>query len=601
VAEKLIQNPDKRPKEPFLVSSLLFDGFIRIFNLGESLIFRTLFHPNLAAFALAIALASLGAVLEATSIFAVGPLLKALHEKSPDLSAFEQSVPLKIAFPVLAMIIPIKIALVLLSRHVPNLVSRRVTAQVRKQIIENLIWSDSRWKGRLNVGETIKRVDDSVYWATEALLHSVIIVTGVITLAALFGAMVYISPAMSIASIGFFALMNLFARVLNRKIAKNFASITRESSGFYNLVCDIAQAFPLIRSFNAGPFFSKLASDRIEPLRVSELRAGFNLRASGYTTEFFAFFFLLFNFFILWGGWISIPFSAFLVFFYTAYRAIQTLKEITLETSGLVKCREHAALVDPLLNVDLAPTGRNADPWPPLRRKLEISNLKYSYSDGKQVLKGLNLTVRRGEKIAIMGDSGAGKSTLLSLLVGLTDPTSGSIKVDGVEVRPRSKLADISLLIPQESFVFKLTIAENIAMSPEFNRAKVEEALRRVNLWSFIEDLPKGIHTRLGEEGTGLSVGQKQRLAIARALYCDSELLIMDEPNSSLDSENSCQVMREVFDLFREKTIVIVTHFEDFLPYFDRILVLKDGTFVPRAVPHRDLLPSHPVIADFHR
>ncbi len=497
------------------------------------------------------------------------------------------------------MIIPIKIALILLSRHIPNLVSRRVTAQVRARIIENLIWSDSRWKGRMNIGETIKRVDDSVYWATEALQHSVIIVTGFMTLAAMFGVMMYLSLSMSITSIGFFALMNFLTRILNRKIARNVASINRESSGFYDLVCDIAQAFPVIRSFNAGWYFTKLASNRIEPLRTSELRAAFNLRASGYTTEFFAFFFLLFNFFILWGGWFSIPFSAFLVFFYTTYRAIQNLKEITLESSGLVKCRAHAALVDPLLDVKLDSRGENGALWPPLRSKLEISNLKYTYSDGKQILKGLNLSVRRGEKIAIMGDSGAGKSTLLSLLVGLTDPTSGSIKVDGVEVLPRSKLADISLLIPQESFVFKLTIAENISMSPNYDAAKVEEALRRVNLWAFIQDLPKGIRTCLGEDGTGLSVGQKQRLAIARALYSDSELLIMDEPNSSLDSQNSSQVMREVFELFREKTVIIVTHFEDFHPYFDRILYLKGGRLISRPVPEMHVLSSLPATADF--
>jgi len=533
VADTLIQNPESfgEPK-PSVLARLLFEVFSGVFNLGKSRIFAMLYFPNQVPFVAAIILAALALGLEATSIFSIGPLFKAIHDKSTSLNFLGCLIPLRFAFPVLAMTIPAKIGLTLLSRHVPNLVSRRVTADVRTQIINNLIWSDARWEGRLNIGETIKRVDDSVYWATEALQHSVIIVSGAITLVAMFAIMIYIAPAMALISIGFFGLMNLSTRMLNKKIARNFSAITRESSGFYELVCDVAQAFPLIRSFNAGAFFKKLASERIEPLRTHELRAAFNLRASGYTTEFFAFFFLLFNCLFLWGNWFPIPFPAFLVFFYTAYRAIQNLKEITLESSGLIKCREHAALIDPLLDGEIGLADDNEVLWPPLKKGLEITDLRYRYPDGKRVLKGVNFTIRRGEKVAIMGESGSGKSTLLSLLVGLTNPTSGSIKVDGIEVLPRSKLADVSILIPQESFVFKMSIAENVAMSPDFDHARVVDVLRRVNLWSFVEDLPNGIYTRLGDHGTGLSVGQKQRLAIARALYSRCGLLIIMSPTA---------------------------------------------------------------------
>lgn len=171
--------------------------------------------------------------------------------------------------------------------------------------------------------------------------------------------------------------------------------------------------------------------------------------------------------------------------------------------------------------------------------------------------------------------------------------------MDGAEVLPQSKLADISILLPQEPFVFKLTLAENVAMSEHYDLRRVEEALRRANLWSFVEELPNGLRTRMGDEGTGLWVGQKQRLAIARALYSDCDVLIMDEPNSSLDSENSNLVMREVFELFNDKTIIMITHCEDLLPYFNRILALKNGKLFQRRVPELVSLPQFPITAGF--
>ena len=114
-------------------------------------------------------------------------------------------------------------------------------------------------------------------------------------------------------------------------------------------------------------------------------------------------------------------------------------------------------------------------------------------------------------------------------------------------------------------------------MSSSFEEARIKATLEQANLWSYVGSLPKGIHTAVGDGDLEMSVGQKQRLIIARALYEDADLLLMDEPTSALDPENSRQIMREIFSLFREKTIIAVTHSHEFLPLFDVTYVLKEG------------------------
>ncbi|MEO7779360.1 MAG: ABC transporter ATP-binding protein [Fibrobacteria bacterium] len=556
---------------------------LKVFRLEGSYIFRLLYRGNLSVFFAAIVIGALGSALEALSILSLGPLLKAIHDGATSIAALGRSIPLSVAFPMLAAVIPIKIGLMLLSKYLPTKVATGTNTIARKRILNNLVWADARWQGRLNIADTIKRVDDGVYWTTAAFQHNTQIISSALSLGVLFCIMMWISPIMSLASLVFFSLMHIFTRKLNRKLANNFSEISKDTSAFYENVSDIALAFPVVRTFDAVAYFKNLAGYRIESLQKNEARVCYNIGMLGYTTEFFSFIFLLFNFFFLWSGWFAISFSAFMVFFYTAYRSIQSLKEITNETGNLIKCRQHAALVDTMLNSFPEITSKDRGLRPHFRRTIEVHNLTYAYSKGGKVLRGVDMTIRTGEKIAIIGESGCGKSTLLSILMGMTDPTSGSIKVDGKEILPRSNLSDLGLFIPQEPHVFRLSIAENVAMAPDFDPMRVEDVLRQANLGTLLDELPQGIHTRIGEGGKGLSVGQKQRLAIARTLYRDFELLFMDEPNSALDAENSSQVMREIFTLFRKKTIVIVTHDDSLLPYFDRVLMLKDGKLLP---PH---------------
>jgi len=194
-------------------------------------------------------------------------------------------------------------------------------------------------------------------------------------------------------------------------------------------------------------------------------------------------------------------------------------------------------------------------------REICINNISFNYVAENRVLHDITLTIRKGEKVAVIGESGSGKSTLIDLLIGIHKPGAGKLLVDGVEITDanvRSWRARIGY-IPQDVYLFDGTVGENVSLGAEFDRERVERALKRANIWEFLEG-KEGIDTPVGEGGIQLSGGQKQRIGIARALYTDPEVLVLDEATSSLDMETEEKIMDEVYGISRDKTLVVIAH-----------------------------------------
>ncbi|HID16126.1 MAG TPA: ABC transporter ATP-binding protein, partial [Candidatus Atribacteria bacterium] len=194
------------------------------------------------------------------------------------------------------------------------------------------------------------------------------------------------------------------------------------------------------------------------------------------------------------------------------------------------------------------------------KEKIVLDNITFAY-DTKPILKDLNLTVKKGQKLAIIGKSGVGKTTLLDIIIGLYTPTSGRILIDDKPLTItnvgswRKKIG----YIPQEIYLFDGTVKDNVVFGREFNEEKLIDVLKKANIYDFL--LTKdGIYTKVGEAGVKLSGGQKQRIAIARALYGEPELLVLDEATSALDKITEEKILKEIFDIGRDKTLIIVTH-----------------------------------------
>ena len=205
---------------------------------------------------------------------------------------------------------------------------------------------------------------------------------------------------------------------------------------------------------------------------------------------------------------------------------------------------------------------------------IELKNVSFEY-ENTAIFENLSLSVVEGEKIGIIGESGCGKSTLLKLMAGLYVPSSGEITVDGVS-RPDEIIKKISVVM-QSPMLLPLSIIENITMGHEYEKEKIEKIIESSNLKKWIDSLPEGLDTYLGDRADELSGGQAQRIAIARAMFKDAKILLLDEPTSALDGENAASVLEAISHFTADKTVVHVTHRKEHLDGYDRIYLMKNG------------------------
>lgn len=228
----------------------------------------------------------------------------------------------------------------------------------------------------------------------------------------------------------------------------------------------------------------------------------------------------------------------------------------------------------------------------PEEYSLEVKSLTFGYEAGTPVLKDLNFTLREGQTLALVGPSGAGKSTIASLLVGFWDYEQGQIRLGGQELRNYSQeqLCKVAAVVTQKTHLFNTTIKENLSIArPGATLEEIMEAAKQAQIHDFIESLPQGYNTRIGEQGLNLSGGERQRLALARAILKDAPLLILDEPTANLDPQTEREVLDAIHALSRTRTTIIITHRLVGLEKADEIIVLKEGKVAERGT-ERQLL-----------
>ena len=224
-------------------------------------------------------------------------------------------------------------------------------------------------------------------------------------------------------------------------------------------------------------------------------------------------------------------------------------------------------------------------------------------SESPEVIRGLNLDIRPGETIALVGASGGGKSTTCALLPRFYDVDSGSITIDGQDVRSvtQRSLREAIGIVQQEVYLFDGTIAENIAYgNPRATMAQIEDAAEKANIAEFIETLPDGYETQVGERGARLSGGQKQRIAIARVFLKDPKILILDEATSALDNESEHAVQESLAELSQGRTTIVIAHRLSTIKDADEIATIDAGRVAERGT-HDELLARGGTYARYYR
>jgi len=232
---------------------------------------------------------------------------------------------------------------------------------------------------------------------------------------------------------------------------------------------------------------------------------------------------------------------------------------------------------------------------------IQFKDASYRYKDGKEnVLDAINLTIPSGQKVGLVGHSGAGKTTITHLLLRFADVTEGSITIGGKDIRhlAQSSLRDHIAYVPQEPMLFHRTLRENIAYGkPDATDAQIRQAAQQANALDFIDALPNGLATLVGERGVKLSGGQRQRIAIARAILKDAPILILDEATSALDSESEKLIQDSLEILMKGRTSLVIAHRLSTIAKLDRILVLDKGTIVEDGT-HASLLRENGIYAN---
>ena len=209
---------------------------------------------------------------------------------------------------------------------------------------------------------------------------------------------------------------------------------------------------------------------------------------------------------------------------------------------------------------------------------IKINNVSFKYATGDEVIENVSLEIKKGEKVAITGGSGSGKTTLIDLIIGVHKPITGDISIDGVVLCEenicswRKKIG----YIPQSIYLIDGTVGENVAYGSECNEEKIINALKKANIWDFLQE-KDGINTKVGEGGIQLSGGQQQRIGIARAMYNDPEILVLDEATSSLDNETEAKIMDEIYNASMNKTLIVIAHRLSTVEHCQRRLKMTNG------------------------
>lgn len=264
------------------------------------------------------------------------------------------------------------------------------------------------------------------------------------------------------------------------------------------------------------------------------------------------------------------------LFVLALYRLMPSANRIITSYHDLVYYKNSLDIVyDVLMGVDENLGDEKID----FKESLKLKNISFAYADKPLLFKGLNLTIKKGEKIAFIGESGSGKSTVVDIIMGLLKPKTGEIYIDKQILNAhhlknfRQKIG----YIPQQIYLFNDSIAKNIAFSDTVDEKLLDKVIKQANLQTFIKGLKEGVNAKVGDGGSHLSVGQKQRIAIARALYAQPEILVLDEATSALDSQSEAKIMNEIYKISADKTLIIIAHRLNTIDRCDKIYKIEKG------------------------
>jgi len=477
-----------------------------------------------------------------------------------------------------------------------NFTSERIVAAIRVDLVKKIMRLNLSYLGSFERGSggLISRVFNDPVLLQQGLNFTVDLIREPIQAAIYIAYMLWLDWRLTLCALLFLPFFLLIMRAVTKSLRKHGAASRESMEDLSSVFKDSVDGVRVVQSFNLEPEMLHRFRSRIAEYLHTALKIISRENAVSPINEFLVSF-LLMGFGIysinqVLGG--SADSAKFIGFIAAAGFLQAPIKK--LQDAG-VKIQQAIVVIERIFSIleggAEVPEAAIPRAFPANWKTITFRNVCFSYGSN-QVLRGINLTVKRGEVVALVGESGSGKSTLVNLLERFYDPTSGEILVDDVPIT-QIALKDLRhniALVTQDVFLFRDTIAKNIhAGDFEKPADKVQHAAKLANAHNFIMATPMGYDSPVGERGGFLSGGEKQRVSIARAIFKDAPILILDEATSALDSVSEMEVQRGLEHLMESRTAFVIAHRLSTIFNADRILVMKNGEIVEEG-SHDDLL-----------
>ncbi len=474
-----------------------------------------------------------------------------------------------------------------------------VVRDLRVQAVRHLQLLPLGYFQRTKGGQVVSRITvdaDQVKTAVSGALASLL--QNCLMIVVYLGIMLGLSVRLSLIALAFAPLLLFVIRPLVGRLRRRAREVAAERGELASHAQEMVSSVRLVRAYVAEQFEADRFRELANRFKKRVLRAQ---RFSSLTSPLSEVFGGVMVVAILWYGTTLALSSAqtlkpeeLITFLVVALRLNSPIKSISNFPAIIAGASAAYERVRELLQEPAEEGDRPGEGPAHFKERIEYRGVSFAYGQDAAVLRDVDLEVRRGEIVAIVGPSGAGKTTLVDLLPRFYQPASGEILLDGVPITrfTRRSLRALMGIVSQETILLNDTVFANIAYGrSDFTQGQVEAAARAANASEFIEHLPEGYQTVLGERGTRLSGGQRQRIAIARALLRDPPILILDEATSALDTESERLVQEAIDRLMRHRTVFVIAHRLATVQHADQILVLAEGRIVERGA-HGALLAS---------
>ncbi len=478
-------------------------------------------------------------------------------------------------------------------------VGSKINNDVKQSMFNKLMTFDATFFDRSTSGEILYRFNNDVDMACQGLLTNARqFLTRIISTVSLIAVLFYNSWQLAIVSV-FVFLLALFPLTLVRKKLKQLMGQTVQTGSA--VVTHYNEAFSgnrIVTSYNLAEFLSqkfKKSLDSVFSLNIKIIqRTGIIsplmhfIVSIGIAVVIWMGSYLILNNEITPGNFVS--FLTALLMLYTPVKSIGNNFN-SIQMSILAIERLNATMDKIPMVIDV----KNPLKLKDIKSEIIFRNVTFEYLKDRPVLKNINVNVKIGETIALVGNSGGGKTTFVNLLPRFYDVTDGEILIDGINIKDielKNLRSHISIVF-QDNFLFAGTFRENIVLNNKnVSDEIIYEALKNACLDDFVKTLDHGLDTEIGERGILLSGGQKQRLAIARAFLKDASIVILDEATSALDNKSEAVVQKAVTNLMKDRTVFIIAHRLSTIQNADRILVINDGVIVEEG-NHKSLISSN--------